>query len=52
MLDSSTNLKNQKVLIPELKKDNREQVTFGKLSKSGGIVNAFEAMKLAESRKR
>ncbi|ESU29053.1 hypothetical protein FLJC2902T_10900 [Flavobacterium limnosediminis JC2902] len=52
LLDSSTNLKNQKVLIPELKKDNREQVTFGKLSKSGGIVNAFEAMKLAESRKR
>lgn len=52
LLDSATNLKKQKVLIPDLKNEKREQVTFGELSKSGGIVNAFEAIKLAESIKK
>lgn len=51
LLDSSTNLKNQKVLIPDLKNENRELVTFDKLSKSGGVVNAYVAMKMAENRK-
>jgi subtilisin family serine protease len=51
LLDSSTNLKNKKVLKPELKNENMELVSFDKLSKSGGVVNAYEAMKMAENRK-
>lgn len=48
LLESSTNLKKQKVQIPDLKNDERETVKFGDLSKSGGIVNAYEALKAAD----
>ena len=51
LLDSATNLKAQKVLQPDLKKEQREEVTFGELSKSGGVVNAYEAMKLAAGKR-
>jgi subtilisin family serine protease len=51
LLDSATNLKSQKVLQPDLKKEQRDEVAFGELSKSGGVVNAYEAMKLAAAGK-
>lgn len=49
LLESSLNLKKQKVLKPDLKNEEREIVKFGTLSKSGGIINAYDAMKSASS---
>jgi subtilisin family serine protease len=37
-----------KVLVPNLENDKRTKVRFSELSKSGGIVNAYEALKRAE----
>lgn len=51
LIDSSTRLKDENVLKPGLDNDGKEKVSFAELCKSGGIVNAYEAIKLAESRK-
>lgn len=51
LLESSLDLKKQKVLIPDLINEKREKVKFATLSKCGGIINAYEAMKKAESHK-
>jgi subtilisin family serine protease len=40
-----------KVLIPDLENPKRKRVKFNTLSESGGIVNAYEALKLAEKTK-
>ncbi|MCX6230232.1 MAG: S8 family serine peptidase [Bacteroidetes bacterium] len=52
LLESSLNLKKQEVLIPDLKNKERKKVSFGKLSKCGGIVNAYNALKKAETFKK
>lgn len=39
--------KNLKVLKPDLENEKRKKVKFSELSESGGIVNAYEAFKLA-----
>jgi cell wall-associated protease len=46
ILDSSTRYAEQKVVRPGA--ENGEQVTFGSLSITGGVVNAYSALKLAE----
>jgi subtilisin family serine protease len=46
LIDSSTRYADQKVVRPGAQ--NGEQVTFGTLSITGGIVNAYQAIKLAE----
>lgn len=52
LLESSYDLKKQKVLTPNLKSRKRKLGKFGGLCKSGGIVNSFEAMKKAETYKK
>lgn len=47
ILDSSRKYPKQKVLLPGSEK---KQTKFKKLSKTAGVVNAYEAMKLAEER--
>ena len=44
LLKSSTNYQGQKVKIP----GKSELTKFGQLSQSGGVINAFEAVKLAQ----
>ena len=44
---SSLKLGKQKVLIPDQENPKRKKVKFSTLSESGGIVNAYEALKLA-----
>jgi len=46
LIDSSTRYADQRVVKPGA--ENGEQVTFGSLSATGGVVNAFAAVKLAE----
>ena len=48
LLNSATKLPKQKVNLPS-KSDKKEKVRFGTLSKTGGIINAYEALKLAET---
>lgn len=45
LLETATGLKDHKVLIPDLENETRKRVKFGKLSKSGGVVNLYQAMK-------
>jgi subtilisin family serine protease len=45
---SSLKVGKLKVLIPDLENPDRKKVKFNTLSESGGIVNAYEALKLAE----
>ncbi len=45
ILDSTDNFKNQKVTFPGSK---NKQVKFKKLSQTGGIINAYKALQLAE----
>jgi subtilisin family serine protease len=45
---SSLRLGKLKVLIPDLENPKRKKIKFSALSESGGIVNAFEALKVAE----
>jgi hypothetical protein len=45
LFETSTDLKKQKVMIPDLKNEERKEVKFGTLCKSGGVVNAYEAIK-------
>lgn len=47
LYQSSMKLGKQKVLIPDLENPKRKKVKFSTLSESGGIVNAYEALKLA-----
>jgi subtilisin family serine protease len=42
--------KPKKVLLPEEKSDKRRKTKFTNLSKTGGLINAYEAVKLAEER--
>jgi subtilisin family serine protease len=46
ILDSATRYADQKVVRPGA--ENGEQVPFGSLSVTGGVVNAYSALKLAE----
>jgi subtilisin family serine protease len=46
--ESSIKMDKLKVLQPGRGKEERKRVKFNTLSKSGGIVNAYEAMKLAD----
>lgn len=48
---SSLKLGKLKVLIPDLVNPKRKKVKFNTLSESGGIVNAYEALRLAEKGK-
>jgi subtilisin family serine protease len=48
LLESSYKL-NEKVSIPDLKSEKRKRVKFNTLSKSGGIIDAHAALKLAEN---
>jgi len=50
LLESSYKFPDQKVLIPDLINEDREKVKFISLSKSGGIINAYNALLLAETR--
>jgi subtilisin family serine protease len=52
MLKSATPFKREKVLVPDLKKQNKGREKFGELSTSGGIVNLYEALKVAENYKK
>jgi subtilisin family serine protease len=48
LMKSVTGIPNQKVLKPSDDRSAKaEKVTFGKLSKTGGLVNAYEALKMA-----
>jgi subtilisin family serine protease len=48
ILTSSKTLK-KKVYVPDLENKKRKKVKFATLSKSGAIINAFDAMKKAET---
>ncbi len=48
LIDSSVKYKNEQVTIPGTKEKTER---FGKLSQSGGIVNAYNALKMAENYK-
>ena len=48
LLSSSKKIKKGKVLIPDLESEKRPKGKFSQLSVSGGVLNAYEAMKMAE----
>ncbi|RZJ31912.1 MAG: peptidase S8 [Flavobacterium sp.] len=50
LLDSAADLKDAKVEQPNRQTREKTTVPFGSLCKSGGIVNAYSALKLAEKR--
>ena len=51
LIDSSTKItKPKKVFKPGLSSDKKEKVTFSELSKSGGVVNVYNALLLAKER--
>ncbi len=50
LTESSFKIKKGKVLIPNLESEKRPKGKFNQLSNSGGIVNAYMAMKLAEAK--
>lgn len=52
LLNSSYKPDKQKVLIPDLFNSKRKKVKFTSLCKSGGIINAYNAMKIAETWKK
>jgi subtilisin family serine protease len=48
LLKSVSPLRNQKVYLPNSENQKKKTTTqFGKLSKSGGIINAYEALRMA-----
>lgn len=49
LINSSYKLPKLKVYSPNLSSSKRKKVKFNMLSKTGGIVNAYEALKLAEN---
>ena len=49
LMKSVTNLKDLDVKLPNGRRDEEEKIVkFGTLSKSGGVVNVYEALKLAK----
>ena len=48
LLESSYKIKKGKILVPDLESEKRPKCKFSQLSVSGGIINAYEAMKMAE----
>jgi subtilisin family serine protease len=48
LLESSYKIKKGKILVPDLESEKRPKGKFSQLSVSGGIINAYEAMKMAE----
>lgn len=48
LTESAFKMDKQKVLIPDVENPVRRKVRFKSLSKSGGVVNAYEAMKKAD----
>lgn len=48
LLESSTKYPRLKVYVPGKSEKEKEKVKFSKLSASGGVVNAYEALRLAE----
>lgn len=49
LMKSVTNLKDLDVKLPNGRRDEEEKIVkFGSLSKSGGVVNVYEALKLAK----
>lgn len=48
LLQSSTRYEKLKVTTPNTESANKSKVKFSELSASGGVVNAYEALKLAE----
>lgn len=49
LLNSSKKFKKGKVLIPDIESEKRAKGKFNRLSVSGGIVNAYDALKMAEN---
>ena len=50
LMKSVTDLRDLDVKLPNGRRDEEEKIVkFGSLSKSGGVVNAFKALKLAEA---
>lgn len=52
LLESSQSLSRKKVYVPELDYKKRTKVRFAALSKTGGIVDAYKALKYAEKLER
>lgn len=50
LLDSSTKYRRLKVYVSGDDPDEKEKIKFSKLSESGGVVNAYKAMLLADKR--
>ncbi|QHL85958.1 S8 family serine peptidase [Nibribacter ruber] len=50
LLASTAQYPKQKVYLPNLASANKRKIAFASLSKSGGIVNAYQAMLLAEKK--
>lgn len=50
LLDSSTKYRRLKVYVSAEEPDEKEKIKFSKLSVSGGVVNAYKAVLLAEKR--
>lgn len=50
ILRSVVPYKKQTVYCPNIETPEKKKIKFGKLSVTGGIVNAYEAFKLAESK--
>jgi subtilisin family serine protease len=48
LLNSSRKIKKGKVLFPDLESEKRPKGKFSQLSVSGGVLNAYSAMKMAE----
>lgn len=49
LMKSSTDLKKEKVFLPDEDGGEKKKVKFGELSRSGGIVNMYNALKMAET---
>ncbi|MCB0396761.1 MAG: S8 family peptidase [Flavobacteriales bacterium] len=51
LLESSTDIGKKKVYVPGQNiKEDKSKVRFGSLSTTGGLINAYEALKLAEKK--
>jgi len=48
LMNSSTRYPKSKVYIPNIKSEKRSKAKFGKLSQTGGIINAYDALLSAE----
>lgn len=50
LMESSYKIKKPKVLVPNMETEKRSKTKFKKLSKSGGVLDAFSAFELAKAR--